>query len=84
MREAIEEASRLCRTGAYFILVIGNNQICGVNFLSKNYLEHMLVEAGFNLKLCLVDDIHSRGLMTKRNKAASIIVSEWILLLRKK
>jgi hypothetical protein len=30
-----------------------------------------------------VDDIRSRGLMTKRNKTASVISREWVTVFRK-
>ena len=38
---------------------------------------------GLSLKLILVDDIKSRGLMTKRNRTASIISRETVLIFEK-
>jgi len=67
----------------YCVIVIGNNKVCGYDFKSSKYLKDIAESVGFSTKLVLIDDIHSRGLMTKRNKTASIINSEWILVLQK-
>lgn len=83
MRLAIKEMVRVLKPGGYVIIVIGNNEICGYNFESSKYIASLLLE--FNMKpvVELVDEIKSRGLMTKRNRAASIITREWVLVYRK-
>lgn len=83
MNQAIKEMYRLLRKGGYCILVIGNNEVCGEHFDTQHYITLLAEKIGFSTKLKLVDDITSRGLMTKRNKTASIINSEWILVLQK-
>lgn len=83
MTEAIKECYRVLRNQGYCVIVIGNNKVCGYDFKSSKYLKDIAESAGFSTKLVLIDDIHSRGLMTKRNKTASIINSEWILVLQK-
>jgi hypothetical protein len=39
---------------------------------------------GLSLELELIDDIRSRGLMTKRNKTAGLITREHILVFQKR
>lgn len=83
MKSAFEETYRVLKARGYFVLVVGDNQICQYNFRTSRYLRHILEELGFKIKLCLIDDIKSRGLMTKRNKTASIITREWVMLFEK-
>ena len=65
------------------MLVAANNQICGHEFRTQHYLRLIAEETGFRTILRLVDDIRSRGLMTKRNKTASVITREWVLVFAK-
>ncbi|EOA05241.1 hypothetical protein HFRIS_008866 [Herbaspirillum frisingense GSF30] len=83
MEMACERMVEVLKPGGYLVLVIGNNQVCGEDFFANKYLREIFVKLGLELKLELVDDIHSRGLMTKRNKTASLIACEWILLFSK-
>ena len=83
MNDAISEAYRVLKYDGYFVLVIANNRVCGREFLTQEYLIRLMESYGLSVKLCLIDDIHSRGLMTKRNKAANVISSEWIVVLKK-
>lgn len=84
MRLAIIELARVLKPNGYFVLVIGNNEVCSEIFESSFYLKVMANEAGLTTELELVDEIKSRGLMTKRNKTAGIISREWVLLFKKK
>lgn len=83
MRAALSEAVRVLRPGGCFVLVIGDNTVCGRRFPSSDYLRLMLEEMGMTTILSLVDQIPSRGLMTRRNKTAGIIVAESVIVLRK-
>lgn len=83
MESALKEMYRVLKANHYCTIVIGNNEVCGLNFESHKYLSALAQRIGFKLELTLIDDIHSRGLMTKRNKTASIINSEWILIFKK-
>ncbi|MCU1068845.1 hypothetical protein [Stenotrophomonas maltophilia] len=83
MYEALVESSKCLRMGGFFILVIGNNQVCGEEFWSSKYLSEMLTGLGFEVELELVDEIKSRGLMTKRNRSAGLISREWVIVFRK-
>lgn len=83
MKLALKESVRALRPGGYFVLVIGDNQVCGREFASSLYLTQILNDLGLQTKLRLVDEIRSRGLITKRNKTAGMISKEWIILLQK-
>lgn len=80
MREAIEEIWRVLKLGGYFVLVAANNRICGREFKTQHYLRLIAEQTGFRPVLRLIDNIRSRGLMTKRNKTASVITREWVLV----
>jgi hypothetical protein len=83
MKLALAEAVRTLRPGGHFVLVIGDNQVCGREFASSLYLTQILNDLGLETRLRLVDEIRSRGLITKRNKTAGMISKEWIILLHK-
>jgi DNA modification methylase len=83
MKSALREIYRVLKTGGRMILVIGNNVVCGKEFMSSEYLSIACQELGMSVELKLIDSIKSRGLMTKRNKTASLITREWVLVLRK-
>lgn len=83
MESSIFEMFRVLKRGRYCVLVIGNNEVCGRKFETQRYIRMLAERIGFCTELVLVDNIHSRGLMTKRNKTASIINSEWILVFKK-
>jgi DNA modification methylase len=83
VRESFVEISRVLRPGGYFVLVTANNELCGMEFKVQEYLHTIAEEIGFRLVLKMVDEIRSRGLMTKRNKTASLITREWVLLFQK-
>ena len=83
MSESLLEMYRVLKFGKYCVIVIGNNEVCGLKFETQSYIRMIAEKVGFTTCLVLIDDIQSRGLMTKRNKTASIINSEWVLVLRK-
>jgi DNA modification methylase len=83
MRECMEEMYRVLKKGGYAVLVAGPNQVCGREFPTHRYLSDMAEAAGLAVQLSLHDHIKSRGLMTKRNKTAGVISTEWVYLFRK-
>jgi hypothetical protein len=83
MEAAFVEIESALRPGGFLVLIIGNNRVCGRPFLTHRYLTTILSRIGLKLVLRLVDDIKSRGLMTKRNKTASVIWREWVLVFKK-
>ena len=83
MKVALDESYRALKPGGHMIIIIGNNTVCGLSFNTQDYLTSYLQSKGMQLKFKLIDDIKSYGLMTKRNKTANTITSEWVLVLKK-
>ena len=80
MRAAIRQTVRRMRSGGRLVLISGNNTIVGKLFPTSGFLAALAEKEGLSLELELVDDIRSRGLMTKRNKTAGVITREHIHL----
>jgi DNA modification methylase len=83
MKRAFEKIYDILKIGGYFVLIAGNNYVCRQKFKTADYLHTIANSLGFKTELILIDNIRSRGLMTKRNKTASIISREWIFVFRK-
>ena len=83
MRSSIKEVSRLLRPGGAFVLIAGGNTLCGLAFPTPRYLKQLCLEQHLTLELQLVDAIRSRGLMTRRNRKASPIATESVMVFRK-
>jgi len=76
MQSALESAVRSLKKGGHFVLVIGDNTVCGKPFATSSFMSEMIVALGLVKKLELVDHIRSRGLMTKRNKTAGGVICQ--------
>jgi hypothetical protein len=83
MEIALVEAVRVLRPGGHIVLVIGDNKVLGRCFKSAEYLSQILADRGLTRKLKLIDDIKSRGLITKRASSAGMIATEWVILFEK-
>ena len=83
MEQVAKELSRILTVNGRIILVLGNNQVCGETLRNDEFMIYCFKKYGLNLKLVLVDDIKSRGLMTKRNRTASVISREIVLVFEK-
>ncbi|SEF70647.1 Putative RNA methylase family UPF0020 [Nitrosospira multiformis ATCC 25196] len=83
LRQAMVEVARVTKDGGTIIVVVGNNQVCGETLRNDEYLKEVLTDLRFEITLHLIDHIKSRGLMTKRNKTASIISRESVLVFTK-
>ena len=83
MKTAINESIRVLKKNGYFVLIVGNNKVCGMEFNTQSYLTEYIESKGLNPVFKLIDDIKSYGLMTKRNKTADIISREWVLVFKK-
>jgi hypothetical protein len=75
--------SRLRQHG-HLVLVIGDNMICGHKFPTSQFVREIFTSKGLSTALELVDDIRSRGLMTKRNKTAGTIEREHVIVFQKR
>jgi len=84
MSLVMAEVYRVLKPGGYFILVLGDNTVCGHVVDNHNILADIAQEdIGFSLQTILVDQIRSRGLITKRHESAGVITDEWVLMLKK-
>ena len=83
MRQVLAESSRVLCAGGHLVLVAGSSRTCRLDFQTPIYLRQIAEGLGFAVRLCLIDSIQSRGLMTKRNSTASVIAREWVILLQK-
>lgn len=83
MDAVFEEMHRVLKNGGHLVLVIGDNTFYGDRFPSSDVLKEMAKQHQFRIESVYVDAIKSRGLMTKRNKTADMIDSEWVIILRK-
>ena len=83
MQKMFQKSFAILKEKGYFIMVIGNNTIAGYEFMTYKYLIEIAEKVGFSTELVLIDDIKSRGLMTKRNKTASVISREYIVIFSK-
>lgn len=84
MKKVFAEIQRVLEPGGHFILLIGNNEVKGLEVPSHQILAEIALKSGFSsVYRPLVDKIKSRGLMTKRNKTAGLINSEWLIIFRK-
>lgn len=83
MDAAVAEMVRVLKPGGHVVLVMGENQVCGMRFESTSFLTQMFAARGCGLLLHLEDGIPQRGLMTKRASTAAVIAKEAVLLFRK-
>lgn len=83
MDSVVAEMVRVLAPGGRAVIVVGNNQVCGHILRNDEYLIDRFAFYGVSLELSLLDDIKSRGLMTKRNRTASVISRESVLVFKK-
>ncbi|NQT47337.1 MAG: hypothetical protein HQ578_00010 [Chloroflexi bacterium] len=83
MSTCMAQIHKALKKGGFLVLVVGNNRILKERVANHLILKDLAIKLGFHLSLMLVDGIHSRGLMTKRNSTADVIPDEWILVLKK-
>jgi DNA modification methylase len=84
MRSVMAEVHRVLKPGGWLVLVVGDNTVCGNVVENHRILSEMAEQdLGFSLQTILVDEIRSRGLITKRHETAGVITDEWVLMLKK-
>lgn len=83
MADALSSATRYLRTGGCFILIAGGNRLCGAEFDTPRYLRSLCESLGLVIETEVTDTIRSRGLMTRRNREASPIATERVMVFRK-
>ena len=83
MRTCFRALFRVLKPGGYFVIVIGDNRVLTHRVPNHQILTDLATQQGFRTELIVVDEIKSRGLMTKRNTTADVIPAEWIIVLSK-
>ncbi|MFU8925693.1 hypothetical protein [Acinetobacter puyangensis] len=83
MSKVVDEIARVTAPNGRVIFVLGNNQVCGETLRNDKFIIECFLKHHLKLKLVLIDDIKSRGLMTKRNRTASVISRETVLVFEK-
>jgi len=83
LKIALLEIYEKCAVGGRIVLVIGNNEVCGKTLKTNEYIVSVMRELGCDDEMVLVDQIKSRGLITKRNGTASVIAKEFIMVFKK-
>lgn len=83
MEQVAKELSRVLAVNGRIVFVLGNNQVCGETLRNDEFIAYCFNKYGLKTRLVLIDDIKSRGLMTKRNRTASIISREIVLVFEK-
>ncbi|MBY3580486.1 hypothetical protein HJA77_04810 [Rhizobium bangladeshense] len=83
MNAAADAITRRLANSGHLVLVVGDNMICGRPFPTSALLKKIFLRKGLTVILELVDDIRSRGLMTKRNKTAGTIEREHVVVFQK-
>lgn len=79
----IYKMSQVLNHDGHLVIVIGNNQICGRRVPSNKIIRQIAISLGLDIKMELVDEIKSYGLMTKRNNSSDLINRESILVITK-
>jgi len=83
LKSSLSEIRRILTCGGLAVVVLGNSRIAGFEFKTTEYARDLAADLNFKPLLILTDQIHSRGLMTKRNATASVINQETVLVLEK-
>lgn len=85
MRQVMRETHRVLKTGGRFVLVVGDNTICGIKVRSHQILADIATQdLGFEMETILVDKIRSRGMITKRHETGGMILDDWVVVLEKR
>ena len=77
-----KESSRVLRTGGYVFITFGTSKIAGMAFDAADTFSDIAKTHGLKTVCTLVDEIPSRGMITKRHGTAGVIRDEravWLI-----
>jgi hypothetical protein len=81
----MRETHRVLKTNGRFVLVVGDNTICGLKVRCPQILADIAThDLGFEVETMLVDKIRSRGMITKRHETSGMVLDEWVVVLKKR
>ncbi len=84
MLSVMREIHRVLENSGYFVLVVGDNKVCGIDVNTHDILSKLATqEVGFELESVLVDRIRSRGMITTRHETGGLVLDDWIIVLKK-
>lgn len=84
MRKVTKEIYRVLKKNGRFILVIGDNKVCGIGVENHKILSDIAMQgAGFKVETILVDRVRSRGMITKRHETGGLVLDDWVIVLKK-
>ena len=83
VRQFFQQVRQWLAPMGHCILVVGPNTVCGFPFDTPATVLSIAHDYGFSLTIELVDNIRSRGLMTRRNRNAATINREHVLVLKR-
>jgi len=84
MRQVMKETYRVLKTDGRFVLVVGDNTVCGTKVRSHQILANIATQdLGFEVETMLVDKIRSRGMITKRHETGGMVLDDWVVVLKK-
>lgn len=84
MRQVTKEIYRVLKRNGRFILIIGDNRVCGIRVENHKVLSDIAIQdAGFEVETILVDKIRSRGMITKRHETGGLVLDDWVIVFKK-
>jgi len=82
MEEIFSEVKEVLKPGGYFVLVVGNNNICETRIPTNKILAEIGKKKYFDLEEKFSDEIKTRKLGPNRNHNGGVIQNEWILVFK--
>lgn len=79
----VSECKRVLKPGGQAFVTFGTSHIAGYRVEMDKYFRAAASREGFNIVATIVDNIPSRGMITKRHKSAACISDERVVWIRK-
>jgi len=80
MKQNIEEVYRVLKPGARYVVVVGNNKICGQLFENWKYIIELALKTNFSLENYFGSEIIRHFIKVPREER---INTDWVIVLRK-
>ena len=83
MKKVISRTVDTLKPGGHLVMVVGNNTMRGLIVENHRILLEICRQQGAEDRCVFLDHIKSRGMITKRHETSGMILSEWIIVMRK-